>query len=179
MKLTPEQEFLKAIALSATLDYINLPKRDVEEYLALLEQNQSEATEKVKPAWTPEVGKLCRDEDGIYEIIENVGIYRVKDILDGSFCDYPMTFEALARDYEPIAELEGLKVGDSVYGIAYQKYTHPWRITGITGSLIFIKKHGESVILTLNKHGFSYEIGSTQLFWRTADRVERFGKSAG
>ena len=201
MKLTAEQEFLKAIALSVTADYINLPMSDVKKYLASLEHEQrmnascpdcndsgmykgydiscecqKEKGDIIKEKWTPEVGKLCRNEDGIYEITVHASAYRLKDILDDSFYDQPMTFDALAREYTPIAELEGLKVGDSVYGIAYQKYTHLWHITGITGSLIFVKKHGESAILTLNKHGFSYEIGSTQLFWRTADRAERFGR---
>ena len=88
---------------------------------------------------------------------------------------FEITDKCAAKYLTPIAELEGLKVGDSVYGIAYQKYTHPWRITGIT-SLILVEKYGESAILTLNKHGFSYEIGSTQLFWRTVERAERFGR---
>lgn len=129
---------------------------------------------EVKPEWKPEVGKLYKRDCGtIYEHMGMIGKYALFRALDGSESKaYPSNNIPLTS----IAELEGLEVGDSVYGIAYQKYTHPWHITGITGSLIFVKKHGESAILTLNKRGFSYEIGSTQLFWRTADRAERFGR---
>ena len=192
--MTPEQKFLKALA--EWLDIKTCPKNRIQmasrEYLDQFREVKekvdqfTDVSKKVEPepAWKPEVGKLYkRTLNGVVTEITKLKSDRVLHILqrfdydpnieNGYHEDYIIDF---IKEYEPIAELEGLKVGDSVYGIAYQKYTHPWHITGITGSLILVKKHGESAILTLNKRGFSYEIGSTQLFWRTADRAERFGR---
>jgi hypothetical protein len=203
MKLTAEQRFLTALikfhmsetagsqaeqktfkdACKAYLDQFREVKEKLDQF--------TDASKKVELDWTPEVGKLyilneyAKDIYEYYKSIANVEVGEICELMgetDWSERIYRMktkagifeiTDKCAAKYLTPIAELEGLEVGDSVYGIAYQKYTHPWHITGITGSLIFVKKHGESAILTLNKHGFSYEIGSTQLFWRTADRAER------
>ena len=176
---TPEQEFLKALAVDL-IDHKHFLKDEIlnacKKYLASLEQNQYDITEKVEPepAWKPEVGKLYRRTlNGVVTEITKLKSDRVLHTLqgfdyieNGYHEDYIIDF---IKEYEPIAELEGLKVGDCVYS----ELGEAWSIDNIDVEVIVIIGQG---LIDLDIKGVPYTFTNQQLFWRTADRAERFGR---
>ena len=69
----------------------------------------------------------------------------------------------------PIAELEGLKSTDYVYSASGER----WFIDDIDCEVITVNGDG---IIPIDVDGVPYSIANQQLFWRTADRAERFGR---
>jgi hypothetical protein len=186
MMKTPEQEFLKALAVDL-IDHKHFLEDEIlnacKKYLASLEQNQCDITEKVEPepAWKPEVGKLYRRKlngvitEVIKAFLDNREFSKVAHKLIGvnydtchAHCDYASDF---LEEYEPIAELEGLKVGDYAYS-----YINEWFVDNIDNGWITLTGHG---LIDADVYGIAVDLSNRQLFWRTADRAERFGKSAG
>lgn len=141
--------------------------------------------------WKPEVGKLYKrtcngvvtevtkvffDNNGKLKTEHRVLGYKYDNCC--AHCDFTSDF---CREYEPIAELEGLEEGDKVWSYGGTKSeesanTHEWKISDKdafeTLNIEFKERY-----LTIHKTGSCVGIGNgKQLFWRTADRAERFGK---
>jgi len=130
---------------------------------------------KPNPDWTPEVGMMIQSEQyGVWEITGILtgcaSLERVSDRLRGSLPNCELV------KYRPIAELEGLRVDDPVYAVDDKGNVSEYKCTGYnTPDTIWIG-HCLSRIL-LNKTGVPYRFGNgKQMFWRTAERAERFGK---
>jgi len=130
--------------------------------------------EEPKPNWTPAVGMLIQSEqEGIWEITGiltgGASLERVSDRLRGNFPNH-----VLAK-YRPIAELEGLEVGDNVYSISKNGDIHTFRIHEQGQSSCWVK--AGDVLTNSDETGVPIHFGNgKQMFWRTKERAERFGK---
>lgn len=146
--------------------------------------------EKVEPepAWKPEVGKLYRRKlngvitEVIKAFLDNREFSKVAHKLIGvnydtchAHCDYASDF---LEEYEPIAELEGLKVGDFVYSYGDDGEVHIFANEGEFPfhNFITIKSTEGGYRINITLGGYFPIISNKQLFWRTADRAERFGR---
>lgn len=199
MKLTPEQEFLKALALSIIEDDLCISLSAAEEYLKSLKHEQRmnascldcndsgmykgydiscRCGSKVKPEWTPEVGKLYqrKKDKVIIEVDEIVNVstcYRIiGGVLDGirEAC-YSKSF---SNDHIPIAELKGLKEGDEVWIYSpHHKRAMAYTIFRIVLDCIWVSYGDNRLALCFDGTGY-YQSGITAC--RTKERAERFGE---
>jgi hypothetical protein len=133
--------------------------------------------EEPKPAWTPEVGMLIRmvvpsaNRDEVVEITRICqGVYYFSN---NTFC---YSEEEVYECCKPIAELEGLDIGGKVYSI---------KEDGGVYDFCIVEEHCEqtfwiescSLSINSNEKGIPVHFGNgKQMFWRTAERAERFGK---
>ena len=185
MKLTAEQEFLKALA--EWLDIETIPKNRIQEASREYLDQFVSVNEKVEPEWTPEVGGLYKRKINgvITEIVEiqliNGKRYISHEIIDFDYskCLSHRDAEVIfAQEYEPIAELEGLNVGYTVYTYGNDGKVHSFFIEGKFpfDDFITIKGTQGGYRINITLDGYFPIISNKQLFWRTADRAERFGR---
>ena len=175
MMKTPEQEFLKALAVDL-IDHKHFLEDEIlnacKKYLASLEQNQCDITEKVEPQWKPEVGRLYQSVEDIYECTAiTLHPYEARFVALKTGITHWVQKNNIQKHFTPIAELEGLKVGDYAYS-----YINEWFVDNIDNGWITLTGHG---LIDADVYGIAVDLSNRQLFWRTADRAERFGKSAG
>lgn len=190
MKLTAEQEFLRALA--EWFDTKSTPMNQIQEasqdYLASIKPNQfrevkekadhfTDGSNMVVPQWTPEVGKLYQHNRGgwVSELTDA--------FVDGNtywISNMAYQLNAFYDHFTPIAELEGLKEGDEVWSIGENGHgvtiAVKWNIEedGAYGTFFIVR---ENKFFTVHKDGSMVVVGNgKQLFWRTKDRAERFGK---
>ena len=131
-------------------------------------------SEEASPTWTPEVGMLVKHpREGICEIDfvhENGVCVNLRHI--------PYRNERVLSHMDtstPIAELEGLEKGDDVYGVSLEGEIEPFRIESTVLSMYGVK-YGDTWF-RVNMDGKPKMFGNgKQMFWRTRDRAERFGK---
>lgn len=131
--------------------------------------------EEPKPAWTPAVGMLIKNEHfGIWEIIcqETDNLFHMRSIEgeDGKLVRYNML-----TAYRPIAELEGLEDGESVYAISRSGDVDKYQTCGYYDKTFWVESY--DVKFPVNEDGVPVFFGNgKQMFWRTKERAERFGK---
>jgi hypothetical protein len=130
--------------------------------------------EESTPTWTPEVGMLIKsDPTGIWQI-EDVYANKALKVVDLNG-EKGIIVSHLIPDYRPIAELEGLKVGDGVYSIDEDGIAKEFEIDEQYDGNLWIKAC--SVSIHSNNKGIPSHFGNgEQMFWRTKERAERFGK---
>lgn len=130
--------------------------------------------EEPKPTWTPEVGMLIQFEPyGVWEITGiltgGARLERVSDRLTGSFPNRELV------KHRPIAELEGLEVGESVYAISRSGDVDKHQTCGYYDKTFWVENCDAG--FPVNEDGVPLYFGNgKQMFWRTKDRAERFGK---
>jgi len=181
--MTPEQKFLKALAEMYQNGY---KESDIEKeavgYLSSLNHLLG-GTEKVskpaQPSWTPEVGKLYKGEHGTYEVIE-VYEYGCKFHVIEAGCN--STLGSKTDEYKgltPIAELEGLNEGDKIWSISQNK--NPISFTIFTNAIVNILwARLQDMEIPVKLDGSLPLIGNgQQLFYRSEERAERFGRGEG
>ena len=177
MELTAEQKYLKALA--EWLDIETIPKNRIQEASREYLDQFVSVNEKVEPesAWTPELGKLYKSYSGqIVEFFEESDMFIGYDIITKRIPHYiPVGSFVTEQDASvflgtiPIAELEGLKVGDYVYS----ELGEAWFIDNIDCEVITITGSG---LIEIGSDGTIENVSDKQLFWRTADRAKRFGR---
>lgn len=139
-------------------------------------EKEAEATkpEVPKPTWTPEVGMLIQSEQ--YGLLEITGILtggasleRVSDRLRVNLSNCKLV------KYRPIAELEGLKEGSDIFCVSSDGGIETFKIDSTVLSLYGVKL-GDTWF-RVNMDGKPKMFGNgKQMFWRTKERAERFGK---
>ena len=195
MKLTAEQRFLNTLAgyfKNRTKTMTDVSQEDAnimyasEKYLASqdLFTDASKMVES-EPSWTPEVGKLYQNKfNGV--VTEIVKIFKdnhektkiAHKLMDFDYnccdahCDYEEDF---VKAYEPIAELEGLDVEDKVWCISSDGETEYYTIESVFSNNMGVYCGKGYISLNLNGSPCMFGNGK-QLFYRTEDRAERFGK---
>jgi hypothetical protein len=127
--------------------------------------------EEPKPAWTPEVGMLIQSEQ--------YGVWEITGIIDGGveLVSIPYGNKGfLPKVYlSPIAELEGLEDGESVYAISRSGDVDEYQTCGYYDKTFWVESY--DVKFPVNEDGVPVFFGNgKQMFWRTRDRAERFGK---
>jgi hypothetical protein len=129
---------------------------------------------KMEPDWTPEVGMLIKsDPTGIWQI-EDVYANKALKVVDLNG-EKGIIVSHLISDYCPIAELEGLKVRDAVYAIRNNGNVHKYFIYEHYNKIFWVVSH--DVKFPIGIDGVPFYFGSgKQMFWRTKERAERFGK---
>ena len=173
MELTAEQKYLKALA--EWLDIETIPKNRIQEASREYLDQFTDAGEMVDGC--PEVGNLYRRNlNGVITEITSIKSNRVRHVIHGfdydpdvMNCYHEDNITDFIKEYEPIAELEGLKVGDCVYS----ELGEAWSIDNIDVEVIVIIGQG---LIELDIKGVPYTFTNQKLFWRTADRAERFGR---
>ena len=128
--------------------------------------------EEPSPTWTPEVGMLVEwfGSPVVCEItyICDDGRIEINGLRNG-------TISAQFWEFRPIAELEGLEVGDEVYSITEDGIVQEFEIDEQYDGNLWVKAC--SVSIHSNNKGIPSHFGNgKQMFWRTRDRAERFGK---
>ena len=124
--------------------------------------------------WIPEEGSICWFKGEVIEyagnIINNVTMkpFEARYIKDNG-CVTEIYYDEFIKSARPIAELEGLKEGDNVFSELGEK----WLIDDIDNECIAITGQG---LIEIDINGVLYAVTNKQLFWRTADRAERFGR---
>lgn len=130
--------------------------------------------EELAPAWTPEVGMLIQSEQyGVWEItgIKDGGV----ELVSIPYEDKGFLLNVGLRDCKPIAELEGLEVGESVFAIKMNGDVYEYRIYEHYDKTFWVESN--SVKFPIGIDGVPLHFGNgKQMFWRTAERAERFGK---
>jgi len=134
------------------------------------------------PQWTPEVGKLYKSSlhpKGVeiirYETPE-ITPRMVYVLFSDGFKGYSHK-EDFIKHFTPISELEGLEVGDEVFSIDDNGDICKWTISrGRGNGDSFICRSGWQSLSVLNNGVPVFTGNGQQLFWRTADRAERFGR---
>lgn len=174
--MTAEQKYLKALA--EWLDIETIPKNRIQEASKEYLDQFVGVNEKAEPTWTPEVGKLYKGDLGVIEVtkILDYGIECYNLYAHGN---YKLGFKT--EEYKsliPIAELEGLKVGYTVYTYGNDGKVHSFFIEGKFpfDDFITIKSTQGGYRINITLGGYFPIISNKQLFWRTADRAERFGR---
>lgn len=121
--------------------------------------------------------KLLKPKVGMLIKIPNEG---VKEILNVD-CDEYFNFGEGWYDpkkwpnIKPIAELEELKIGDNVWCINRLGKPESYFIKHI--KLIFLEIVNENDMFSIDLNGCALFVGNgQQLFWRTLERAEKYGK---
>ena len=151
------------------------PKCRAEKEAEIAKSEPEVKPEEPKPAWTPEVGMLIQSEQyGVWEITGIIdGGVKLVSIASGSKGFLP---DVHLRNCTPIAELEGLEVDDPVYAVDDKGDVRVFQCIGYSMTETIWVGHGLGRIL-LRKTGDPYGFGNgKQMFWRTKDRAERYGK---
>ena len=185
MELTAEQKYLKALA--EWLDIETIPKNRIQEasreYLDQFREVKEKVDQftdvgkKVETGWTPEVGKLYRRDCGtVYEYMGIKDKYALFYALDGS---KSKVYSPANIPLVPIAELEGLKVGDTIWftpehaWIIIEVQNNGYRVNNDYYQGRYSKSRGGQY-LCIDLGGYCTTIGIRA--FRTADRAERFGR---
>ena len=132
--------------------------------------------EEPKPTWTPKVGDLIQG-------LKTSEVYEIDKINGGAFFVRGDCLTLIGKaECRPIAELEGLKVGDNVYAFAGES-TLAWKIVsapienGCGGDYfkIELEEYTGKILVAFDGSPLFFGNGK-QMFWRTKERAERFGK---
>lgn len=152
--------------------------------------------EKVELDWTPEVGKLyilneyAKDIYEYYKSIANVEVGEICELMgetDWSERIYRMktkagifeiTDKCAAKYLTPIAELEGLKEGEHAYTYGDDGNIHSFVNEGKFQfhDSITVRNTQGGYCFNITLDGYFTILSNKQLFYRTADRAERFGR---
>lgn len=133
--------------------------------------------EEPAPTWTPEAGMLLAsisdNDKRIWEIVQKDESDTLSVIsLTG---EKGLMSKSIRPNYRPIAELEGLKVGDKVYHVNYRSEVSSFAVAEIEAPLLFVTSFDTKLVVSIK--GFPTAFGNgKQMFWRTAERAERFGR---
>lgn len=134
-----------------------------------------EVTEKVKPEWVPEVGKLYKGDLGVIEVTKILD-YGIECYNLDAHGNYELGFKTEKyKSLIPIAELEGLKEGDKAWCISGSGEAEYYTIESVFSNNL--TAHCGKGYLSIYLDGSACMFGGgKQLFWRTSDRAERFGR---
>lgn len=130
--------------------------------------------EEPKPSWLEFAHLYVNSNNGnIYEYEGRKtkhNMHSFRQIIDQR-CD--TTFDYWY--YRPIAELEGLEVGESVYAIRNNGDVAEYLICENYNKIFWVVSHDVRFPIGIDGVPFYFGNGK-QMFWRTKERAERFGK---
>lgn len=132
--------------------------------------------EELAPAWTPEVGMICKSVNSLFY----TEIFEINETHVRTGSTEMQVYDRIEKDWfikgwAPCAELEGLEEGDKVYSLGEYGMAHEFLIDQHYDNAFWLKSNSLSV--RSNKHGIPLHFGNgKQMFWRTKERAERFGK---
>lgn len=126
-----------------------------------------------EPTWKPEVGKLYKEQSGLIGECTNISFG--DDVIYIRYLGNKEGFCLSKAYFTPIAELEGLRTGDPIWCIAGGGMTEYYTIESVFSHNLTAYCGKGYVSVYFDGSACMFGNGK-QLFFRTADRAERFGK---